>query len=470
MIKQFSTFILSMVLTLDYASAAQKSAGYRAPDARQVKVGHYQEIFEPSTFNTTSYTFLSENKSRGNFQANLPPCAEVEGSCIQSLEFSKDQNTWTKATPGKDEGQRSYSSGALLSSGAWKWNTTSVYREDLTQYLPNGATVRGWDALDHPHAGGTSYNVVATLSGFFDSGLKKYVINEFDFRVIPVSRGIVSNRQECGDSGEFQEIGPEGMKNPGLCFTPYDFPENLKIRLTLNLGSFVKSLNGWFDGRLFQPEVNIDSKNGVLQISGYPLKVPVISTEQIPYESVPKMISPEISFQKEQTKSGIGMLNSTVGNQSLALNRWSKLENYMMEKNLGLQTIWSLTSFSGNNKCVARNSVSGIVSTNATVYQSSAPEWRAKDKSLNFKVATSHLNYDGDEFKGYYSLLLTAKTATCLWGKGLTKAVAKISVQGRDGQSSVATTSYGIKNNWANFTAAGFTFSSPIISVTFQKK
>ena len=77
MIKQFSIFILSMVLTLDYASATQKSAGYRAPDARQVKVGHYQEIFEPSTFNTTSYTFLSENKSRGNFQANLPPCAEI---------------------------------------------------------------------------------------------------------------------------------------------------------------------------------------------------------------------------------------------------------------------------------------------------------------------------------------------------------------------------------------------------------
>ncbi len=470
MINKVLMILLFLLLTFDHTYATQISVNFKIPDARQVDVGHYQEVFMPSGFNTTSYSFITENKFGGNFQANLPPCTEAEGACIQSLEFSNDQNTWTEAKPGKDEGQRSYSSGALSSSGIWQWNPTSVFQENLKENLPNGATVRGWDSSDHPHAGGSTYNVVTTLSGYFDSGSKKYVIREFDFRVIPVSRKFVLDRKDCETLGDFQEIGSEGKRNPGLCFTSYEFPENLKLRLTIKLGGFVKNLNGWFDGRLFQPEVRIDSKAGLIQISGYPLKVPIVSTEQIPYGSIPKKISPEISFQKEQTKSGIGMLHSTVGNQLEALNRWSDLENYMLEKSLGTQTIWSLSSFAGNNKCVSRNSVSGIVSTNATVYQSSAPEWRAKDKSLNFKVATSHLNQNGDEFKGYYALLLTTKTATCLWGKEMTKAVAKISVRGQDGQSTVATTSYGVKNNWANFTAAGFTFSSPNISVTFEKK
>ncbi|MEI7560959.1 MAG: hypothetical protein WCJ43_00795 [Actinomycetes bacterium] len=442
-------------------SYADTTYSYRAPDARNVQVGHFQDIFQPTTFSTTAYSFLPSESFGNTFQSILVPCTANLTACIESVEFSKDGNSWIKAEPGAEEGQRTYNRGRLLGPNNWDIQSTEIFGEDLSLGRPAGGTVRGWQISDFPHAGGNKYNVIAAISGQKDGNSKVYNLNRFDFRVVPIIRKNVNSNQECIQGSDFQEMGPQGRMNPGMCFTAIDFPEGLKVKLKVRLGSFISALSGWFDGRLYEPNIKIDKVVKSIEITGESLKVPVVGTDQIPYENIPKNIGIDSNSLAEQTRAGVGTSNISTGNEEYSLDRFNNFGKLIQEKALGIQTIWSLTSFAGNNNCISRSEVNGVVSTNATVYQSTAPTWNNFDSTLNFKVATSHLSTDGMPFKGYYSLLLTDKTASCLWGSDISKGTAVISVQSQDGTPNVAVTTFGVKENWANFTASGFTFSSP---------
>jgi hypothetical protein len=461
--KPFFFFVVICLLLQSQSVNAETTYSYRPPDARNVPVGHFQDIFQPTIFGTTAYSYLPSENFGNVFQSVLIPCDGNLSACIESVEFSKDGTEWVKAQPGPDEGQRTYNQGRLLGPNNWDIQNTDIFGEDLSNGRPAGGTVRGWQSTAYPHAGSDKYNVIASISGRKEPGTKTYNINRFDFRVVPIIRKNVKSNQECSQGSDFQEIGPHGQMNPGICFTAVDFPDGLKVRLKIKLGVFINSLNGWFDGRLFEPNVKINKSIQSIEITGQSLKVPVVGTEQIPYEKVPKNIGIDPNSIAEQTRAGVGTSNISTGNEDYSLDRFNNFGNLIQEKALGIQTIWSLTSFNGNNKCISKSEVNGIVSTNATIYQSTSPTWNASENSLSFKVATSHLNTDGNPFRGYYALLLTDKTASCLWGNNVSKGSAIISVQSQDGKPNIAVTSFGIKDNWANFSASGFTFSSPTI-------
>jgi hypothetical protein len=120
-----------------------------------------------------------------------------------------------------------------------------------------------------------------------------------------------------------------------------------------------------------------------------------------------------------------------------------------------------------NAKCLDKGTVNGIVSTNATVYDSTAPKWNDLDSSLNFRVGAAHHKSNNEIFQGYYSLTINKATANCYWGNSLNNSKASISVIGQGGDQNVSTTSFTTSNGWVNFIASGFTFSSPTIKVKY---
>jgi hypothetical protein len=108
----------------------------------------------------------------------------------------------------------------------------------------------------------------------------------------------------------------------------------------------------------------------------------------------------------------------------------------------------------------------GQVSTNATVYEISAPLWDKDSDSLSFTVAAPSFDSNGDKKKGVYDLALREDIAKCLWGKDLAKSSAKIEILNSDGTSQVATTTFKLSNGFVYFRAAGFHYSVPKIKVS----
>jgi hypothetical protein len=95
-----------------------------------------------------------------------------------------------------------------------------------------------------------------------------------------------------------------------------------------------------------------------------------------------------------------------------------------------------------------------------------APNWNEKDSTLSVQLESAHLAYDGSANKGFYEMVFSKQTATCLWGINPSKnSRAEVSISYADGQSaSIATVSQEFKDESLRITAANFHLSKPTIS------
>jgi hypothetical protein len=159
-----------------------------------------------------------------------------------------------------------------------------------------------------------------------------------------------------------------------------------------------------------------------------------------------------------------------------AIGKWIKFEKNIPKKATLDSSIWRVTSYSTLTSgfiytemkgCLqASNGILGQVSTNATVYNVSAPLWDEDTDSLSFTIAAPTFESDGDKKQGLYDLVLREDVAKCLWGKSLLNTRASIEVLNPDGTTQVATTTFKVLNGYVYFRAAGFHFSVPKIKVS----
>jgi hypothetical protein len=139
---------------------------------------------------------------------------------------------------------------------------------------------------------------------------------------------------------------------------------------------------------------------------------------------------------------------------------------YLGDKVTKMIGTWSVTNGFGapTNKCLISNSkILGLVTTNATTYQASAPTF--SNGFLKYQVASLHYQPNGELNLGSYDLLIDSKAARCLYGFTSAPVSATIQVIDNNGVTETATTSLSEKNGWIKLSAKGFTFSNPIIRV-----
>ena len=116
--------------------------------------------------------------------------------------------------------------------------------------------------------------------------------------------------------------------------------------------------------------------------------------------------------------------------------------------------------------CVKGSStLSGIVTTNSTMYIGNPPTFDKESQSLDYKVVSPHFLPNGEEFKGSYDLVIKSDVARCIYGFSNAPVSAKISILSADGKTQVATTTFNERNGWMHLVARGFTFSSPTVRV-----
>jgi hypothetical protein len=86
-------------------------------------------------------------------------------------------------------------------------------------------------------------------------------------------------------------------------------------------------------------------------------------------------------------------------------------------------------------------------------------------------VSGAHLKSDGSIFEGSYNLSIRSSLARCIYKFTAAPISATISVVNSEGENKVSTTTFNeTKSGWINFTAAGFTFSSPTIKVRITQE
>jgi hypothetical protein len=255
----------------------------------------------------------------------------------------------------------------------------------------------------------------------------------------------------------------------GQCGVPQEFEEGFRAQLTFSAPSFI---GGWFRGRMRDPQIavtKVDAKTNRITIGAEPVSIPKLGVVRVVDKLTPQEKAWYDRYAKFGTKGGLGS-----GIDASNREAFDFVEYFRPNVNdtvSGTGKSWFLTTIdSGRGSgCLADTSkVQGIVTTNALVYDGSAPAFQ--NGFLNYKVGGLHHMPDGKTpIQGSYDLVIRSETARCLYRFSNAPLSATISVTG-GAERNVATTVVSEKNGWLKLAAYGFTFSDKTIKVKITKK
>jgi hypothetical protein len=177
-------------------------------------------------------------------------------------------------------------------------------------------------------------------------------------------------------------------------------------------------------------------------------------------------------FSFWQSLSGSAMQSTDPG--SLAF--WSAIEPFSTVLVEERSPTWSFetANISGGDigwlwPCVKRPHISGAIASNASIMKPSPPRWNAENQTLDFRIASPHLNQDGSVAEGFYNLSVSQEVANCLWGGDASKSKAEVSIISDAGEKKIFVSSTGSSDGYINFQVSGFTYSVNTISLKLLK-
>jgi hypothetical protein len=288
---------------------------------------------------------------------------------------------------------------------------------------------------------------------------------------------------------DIDEIITSGGGDVSTCAKKHAFPANTKFKVNVRLKQTPK---GWFHGRLNSPEISLTTANGVnsLSIKAGSVGVPTVGASG-PFASLSQSVKDWFTKNCNQESGRQCGTRYDVQDWSNPLYRnaevtpypysalsFSQLEmwqEFYNDSAGAVPTNWNVrtladSEMSSASKCVTDASgISGVVTTNSTLYSQGPPTYTASTGTLDYQVAAPHYLNDGKtEFLGDYNLLVREDVAKCLYGFTGTEITSSMSVVDTTGAPKQATTSLTLENGFYKFSASGFTFSAPTIKAKLQ--
>ncbi len=386
--------------------------------------------------------------------------------------------------------------------------------------VPAGGPSSIFNFVGSPHAQGTKYAVTVTLTGrkladgtinspsFFASVTPVSIVTttcntieniggdgycmDSDTGGVAVDRDagyrciMWDNTESNSDSDEIITSGVPG--DVSTCAKKHAFPANTKFKVNVRLKQTPK---GWFHGRMNSPEISLTTTDGInyLSIKAGSVGVPTVgasgpfaSLSQTVKDWFTKNCSQEIGRQCG-TRLNSNWSNPLYRNAEMtpdpySVASFSQLEmwkEFYNDSAGAVPTNWNVrtladSEMSSASKCVTDASgISGVVTTNSTLYSQGPPTYTAETGTLDYQVAAPHYLNDGKtEFLGDYNLLVREDVAKCLYGFTGTEITSSMSVVDTTGSPKQATTSLTLENGFYKFSASGFTFSAPTIKAKLQ--
>jgi hypothetical protein len=345
--------------------------------------------------------------------------------------------------------------------------------------LYEASTISLWSAPGAPSASGlTDYAVNVRTRLVYRSDLSKFVTDEMVATVSPyriqtgdrygVPAGFtVQNDRGTTNTGVGINISQECLfTEVGSCGMLQDFTEGTAIKLTTRLSN---QIGGWFKGRLQTPNITVkpfSSTANTISVEAQAVSVARLQT------TVTKDQGLE-GIQEIYLKSGVmgdlwsGQAAFTSSQGDMAFNYLNKFRDTAKDTSASSSKLWSFATVSAGrgSDCLADTSkVLGIVTTNSTVYDGSAPKFA--NGMINYSVGGLHYLPDGKTLvSGTYDLVMRSETARCLYGFSSAPISASINVVSSNGETSTSVTSFSETAGWVHFSADGFNFSTPQINV-----
>ncbi|CAN2220762.1 hypothetical protein MCEMRE182_01205 [Candidatus Nanopelagicaceae bacterium] len=489
---------------ISYDTTGESSLGIVIEDSQKLK-NTYSSLqaftADGTELQKSKYTSVENCKSVGvpncgaekyfNYFANLGECdSTLKTDCVQSVSATDSTGKSLKVN----------------SLGAFPKVEPYGFTGSPELNLPTGGSTFIVDIPEAPHKGGTQYLVVAQVQGNKMFGESKFAMQQFNLGIFAVSK-ITGNYLTTGPalkisdfsvplggiSGGFQALdlstgkrAPCAQMTSTECYVAWPMPLDVKFGVTLKLHT---QITGWLHGRTSDTTANISKAadgDQIVEVNGNPSIVPTVFTSFV-RSQLPMAISdyyaarPDIAFlgygageRDPVTRVNKWLLKAPTNYTPQELEEVLLWYSALKDKAPYAATEWSLrsTTTGGDaNNCFKDNTqLNGIVTTNSNYFLSGPPVFNKQEMALDYKVASPHFLPNGDVFKGIYNLAIRSNVARCLYGFSSAPVSATISIISADGTNQTATTVLSERNGWLYLTAAGFTFSSPIVRVALTQE
>lgn len=429
-----------------------------------------------------------------SFKAVLEPCsASVPVDCIESI-IAKDA---------------SGNSINAVFDQFFPARGVNEYTGSSSQGIPSGRAPGLWNVPGLSHSNGSQYLVAVQVTGGRVGGNSSQIPREVSATINPVSiyqtacnvqfngtcMDQYSERTTNGQTSvNFSGVAYDqdagircvGWGENSACALKHAFPVGMRAQVTLKLST---TPSGWLHGRMVDPTASITTSAGVttMVIDAAPTTVPAVGGAA-QWASLPSNIQqwftancstscgtrvPGSLSLPEAQRNAVSTPESYKETSFNQLELWSE---FLQDKASALPSYWSVRTLSNEEmnrapQCItSATGVTGIVSTNATLYSEGPPTFDSATKTLNYKVAAPHYEKDGaTEFMGRYDLLLRPDIASCLYGIDDLAVTSDVEVVSEEGQEKTATTSMTRSESWFKFSAANYTHSAPTIKVNLTK-
>ena len=352
---------------------------------------------------------------------------------------------------------------------------------DPSQNLTMGSTTSLWSS-ETVHGGGSGlYSAYVAIGIGWDTRVKKFRASQLTVQVQPTTEKAGNYKpttyREFKNADGLSRVGGSGgpkecaWLDQGSCGVLEDFSPDTRVKITIRLES---TIGGWFKGRMTSPNISvkkISSQANLISVDAAPVTVPMVTAVASKDSLDPGIVK---VLQIDSTLRTLGGLHNTRSDQSLALQTLDLFRTTMKDTASGVNTIWSVGTApmgAGGRGCLDDTSrVLGIVTTNSTVYEGSAPNFI--NGFLQYRVGGMHYLPGGEELSlGSYDLVMRSDVARCLYGLSKAPVSATVSVVNDKGGKTVATTVVKeTKDGWLKMAAYGFTFSKKTIKVKITKR
>ena len=382
--------------------------------------------------------------------------------------------------------------------------TSYSYAGDPSIDLPPGDSSFIVDFPTLPHQGGSKYLVIVSLLGYRGFSESKFTLEDFTASIYAVSkvdgqhqisRPETIVRPDFTLAGRSRSGGGSPIlacvqSNGSSCLISWPLPLNADFGLTLKLHTKV---TGWIHGRMADAQADISKAadgDQIITLKGKPSLVPGLFA-WFKKSELPKPLVDFYTNPTERDASGSGVpgndgtnngpeglpysiLKTAMGYNDRGISEFRAWIDSVGDKATYAPTIWTARTIQSGpqfSECMkGQEALSGIVTTNSTMYVGAPPTFNKAEGTLDYKVSSPHFLPDGTEFKGMYNLIIKSDVARCIYGFTSAPVSATISIVSADGTNQVATTLFGERNGWMYLKANNFTFSAPTLKVKLTQE
>ncbi len=371
---------------------------------------------------------------------------------------------------------------------------------DKAANLPTSGSTFLVDVPGAPHASGSLYLISSIIGATRMPQDAKFGPATLETSIWPVRllTGTYDVYPESTDPNMYSGLGINSGGGPTFCEgvqsskTQCAMPEAAPLNVAFSLKfKLTTSITGWLSGRISNVDASLTRDSDGTQhlaVSALPVRVPTIfgwvQKSQTPTDLArfysdmdPFVLNMGNGYGKCLDPAGVvGPCNPKYwesvlrnpGNSQDGMKEFAMWLPLIKDSAAAAPTAWYFHNENGNigSQCVdSQSQITGLVTTNATVFIPGPPSFNASEGTLDYKVLAPHFLPDGVVFQGTYDLLISSTVARCLYKFTSAPIKATVSVVSDSGVTQVVTTTISERDGFIHLAANGFTFSNPTIKV-----